>query len=367
LIVGAGIAGLALARALLKRGFDPEIVERADRFTPVGTGIYIPANGYRALEKLGLADGLLARAVRMSHQRIFDHQARLLAEVELARVWSAVGPCVGIRRADLHAMLLEGSIDVPILLGTTVVGVSQTPHAATVTFDDGQTREYEIVVGADGIRSSIRTLVFGEIAPRYVGQISWRFLTRNTAGVTTWTAMLARDRAFLMLPVGSDGLYCYADLVSRSQEDCTVRDARRLRAIFADFAEPVPSLLHKIGRADIVHFAPIEEVHTDPWVKGRVVLIGDAAHATSPNMAEGASMALEDAVVLGEMLGRDRSSSDGLAAFAQRRRARVEWVRTRTHRRDRIRSLPVFLRNLALRAAGATIYKQDYRPLFDEP
>jgi 2-polyprenyl-6-methoxyphenol hydroxylase-like FAD-dependent oxidoreductase len=310
----------------------------------------------------------------MSHQRMLDHVGRVLAQVKLDRVWSDVGPCIGVRRSVLHELLRAGADGVPIRFGKTVAAVMQTLDAVRVTFDDGATREFAIVIGADGIRSSIRRLVFGDILPRYVGQVCWRFLVKGVNGpqrVTTWTVMLAPDRAFLMLPVGDGDLYCYADLVRRELDDPTGREIARLGELFADFAEPAPTLLRRVD-ADAVHFAPIEEVNTDPWVKGRVVLIGDAAHATSPNMAEGASMALEDAMVLSEVLeqlGRhpESMSNDLLAAFAQRRRARVEWVQQRTHRRDRIRALPVFLRNLALRAAGPSIYRQDYKPLFDKP
>jgi FAD-dependent urate hydroxylase len=377
LIVGAGIAGLAVARALRRRGFEPEIVERARAFDAMGmgTGIYMPGNGVRAMETLGLADQLLARAVWMSHQRMLDHAGRVLAQVQLNRVWDGVGQCIGVRRSALHELLRDGAAGVPIQFGKTVSVVTQTLDAVRVTFDDGATREFAIVIGADGIRSSIRRLVFGDIAPRYVGQVCWRFLVKGVNGpqrVTTWTVMLAPDRAFLMLPVGDGDLYVYADLVRRELDDPTGRDVAKLRELFADFAEPAPTLLRRLASADAVHFAPIEEVNTDPWVKGRVVLIGDAAHATSPNMAEGAAMALEDAIVLSEVLeqlGRhpDSMSNDLLSAFAQRRRARVEWVQQRTHRRDRIRALPVFLRNLALRAAGPAIYRKDYKPLFEQP
>jgi 2-polyprenyl-6-methoxyphenol hydroxylase-like FAD-dependent oxidoreductase len=104
------------------------------------------------------------------------------------------------------------------------------------------------------------------------------------------------------MPVGPNRLYCYADLVALATEDPTDRDPVRLLALFGDFAEPVPSILRKLKSFDSIHFSPIEEVVVDNWVQGRVVLIGDAAHATSPNMAEGASMALEDALVLTQML-----------------------------------------------------------------
>jgi 2-polyprenyl-6-methoxyphenol hydroxylase-like FAD-dependent oxidoreductase len=129
----------------------------------------------------------------------------------------------------------------------------------------------------------------------------------------------------------------------------------------------VPSILSELDGFDSVHFSPIEEIVIDSWVQGRVVLVGDAAHATSPNMAEGASMALEDALVLAHMLSTHDSPAGALSAFSERRRARVRWVRQRTHHRDRIRTLPVCLRNLALRVAGTALYQRDYRPLLQEP
>ena len=118
----------------------------------------------------------------------------------------------------------------------------------------------------------------------------------------------------------------------------------------------MPSILSELKTFDSIYFSPIEEIVVDTWVQGRVVLIGDAAHATSPNMAEGASMALEDALVLTRMLATHGSPAEALSAFSERRRARIRWVQQRTHRRDRIRTLPVRLRNLALRLAGTALY-----------
>ena len=245
--------------------------------------------------------------------------------------------------------------------------MSQTDHEVNVAFADGSTGTYDLVVGADGIRSSIRQLVFGDIPPRHLGQVSWRFLVDHSGATKTWTAMLGQRRAFLAMPVGPNRLYCYADLAALATEDPTDRDLFRFLALFGDFAEPVPSILSELESFDSIHFSPIEEVVFDTWVQGRVVLIGDAAHATSPNMAEGASMALEDALVLTQMLATRGSPAEALSAFRERRCSRIRWVQQRTHRRDRIRSLPAPLRNLALRLAGAALYRRDYRPLFDEP
>jgi 2-polyprenyl-6-methoxyphenol hydroxylase-like FAD-dependent oxidoreductase len=367
LIVGGGIAGLALGRALRQQDFVPEIVERAEFWPMGGTGLYLPGNGLRALGALGLADKVLARAVRMSHQRILDHTGRVLAKIDLAKLWNPVGLCVGIARGDLHRILLEGAADCPMRLGTTLSTLSQEDDEVDVVFTDGSTRKYDLVVGADGIHSSIRRLGFGNTHPRHLGQVSWRFLVDHSGAIETWTAMLGRRRTFLAMPVGPNRLYCYADLAAPATEDPTGRDLDRLMALFAEFAEPVPSIFRELGSFDSIHFSPIEEIVLDTWVQGRVVLIGDAAHATSPNMAEGASMALEDALVLTQMLAMHGSPPEALSAFSERRRARIRWVQQRTHRRDRIRTLPARLRNLALRLAGTALYERDYRPLFEEP
>ncbi len=367
LIVGGGIAGLALGRALRQQDFVPEIVERAESWPAGGTGLYLPGNGVRALVALGLADKVLARAVRMSHQRILDHTGRVLAEIDLAKLWNEVGLCVGIARGDLHRILLDGAADVPMRLGTTLSTLSQEDGEVSVTFADGSTGKYDLVVGADGINSSIRRLVFGNIRPRHLGQVSWRFLVDHSGAIETWTAMLGRRRTFLAMPVGPTRLYCYVDLADFATEDPTGRDLGRLMALFAEFAEPVPSIFRELESFDSIHFSPIEEIVLDTWVQGRVVLIGDAAHATSPNMAEGASMALEDALVLTHMLAMHGSPPEALSAFSERRRGRTRWVQQRTRRRDRIRTLPARLRNLALRLAGTALYERDYRPLFEEP
>ena len=367
LIVGGGIAGLALGRALREHGFAAEIIERATSWSAPGTGLYLPANGVRALEALGLVDTLLGRAVRITHQRLLNHRGRLLADIDLAKVWGVVGPCVGIARAELHRILLEGCADVTIRFGATATTLAQDHGAVHVGFADGSKGEYDVLVAADGIQSSIRRLLSDGTGTQHVGQVSWRFLVDRNGGIDMWTAMLGHDRAFLMMPVARNRLYCYADLTTNDTEDPTQRDVARLRALFRDFAEPVPDILSHLESFDSLHFSPIEEVAVHTWGEGHVVLIGDAAHATSPNMAEGASMALEDALVLSRMLASHHSIADALSAFRERRRARTQWVQQRTHRRDRIRTLPSPLRDLGLRMAGSVLYRRDYLPLFGEP
>jgi len=152
----------------------------------------------------------------------------------------------------------------------------------------------------------------------------------------------------------------YADI---NTSDPAGADRNDWRQLFADFADPVPSLLDQATEA---YFAPIEEVVPPTWAAHHVVLIGDAAHASSPNMAQGAAMAVEDALVLAQVL-TDQPVDQALTGYEHRRKARVARVQEQTHRRDRTRNLPPMVRNLTLRLAAERIFKSNYGPLRDPP
>ena len=360
LIVGGGIAGLALARALLQRGITAEVVERATEWQPSGAGLYLPANAVRALHELGVGADVAARANPIGRQRLLDHRGRLLAEIDVERLWDGVGGCVAIHRAVLHEVLLEAMAEVPIRLGVSVTGL-EDGDAPQVIFSDSSTGSYDLVVGADGVHSTIRSLALGGPPASYVGQASWRFIVDGFLEAADWVVRLGRGRSFLTVALGQGVVYCYADL---STSDPTSGADRDWRESFADFAEPVPRLLDDATEA---YFAPIEEVAPPAWTARRVVLVGDAAHASSPNMAQGAAMAVEDALVLAELLTADQPVDQALAGYEQRRKARVVFVQEQTHRRDRTRSLPPAVRNLTLRLAAERIFRSNYGPLRDLP
>jgi FAD-dependent urate hydroxylase len=267
----------------------------------------------------------------------------------------------------LHELLLEAAGDVPIRLGLIVNRVTDEEDIVSVELSDGTSGDYDLVVAADGIASAVRRLAFGPTAlPRPVGQIGWRFLASRPPELTTWSVMLGRRTAFLTLPLARDRVYCYCDVVS--DHDTAGRDpAQQLNELFCEFADPAATLLAALDAAPDIHASAIEEVALDLRAHNRVVLIGDAAHATSPNMAQGAAMALEDALVLADCLQRIPAIPDAIAAFEARRRPRTEWVRAQTHRRDHTRYLPPAIRDNLLRFLGRRIFRANYRPLLDEP
>ncbi|MCI4064570.1 FAD-dependent monooxygenase [Micromonospora sp. R77] len=357
LVVGAGIAGLAVARALRLAGFRPDVTEKLPPTELVDTGLYLPGNAARALRRLDL-DGPVRPLGQVIHrQRFLDATGAPLCEVDLDALWAGVGECRALPRADLHRVLLTGAGGA-VRHGAEVSRVEPLPAGVAVGFTDGTCAEYDLVIGADG-PPAVRTLAALGGPPRPAGQVVYRAVLRHGPRVTDWTALLGQRAGFLLVPIGAGRLYCYAD------EAGTVPPAdplARLRELFGDYGGPVPEALAALER---VHVGTTEEVELGRWFHGRVLLVGDAAHATAPTLSQGAAMALEDAVVLAESLTAAGSVEAALLAYESRRRPRTRWVRDRTRDRNRTRDVPPALRDPLLRGRGGRIFGEHYRLLVD--
>jgi len=367
LIVGAGMAGLSLAIALRRQGINPEIVERQATWPTHGAGIYLVGNAMRSLRFLGVADDVLGKGSVIRTQTLMNDRGRKLAEIDTGNVWASCGPCVGVRRSDLQEALVKELGTANLRFSTTVDTLKQREEAVAVRFSDGTERDYDLVVGADGVRSTIRQQIFGESNPRFCGQVAWRFLARCPPSITGWTLFAGRHGTFLFIPVGGDQAYCYADAaVAEPMHDPIEGRVERLRSRFADYSSPVPEALAELKSPDQIHFGAIEEILQEPWATRNILLIGDSAHATSPNMASGAAMAFEDSLVLAKLIGSEREVGQVIDEYSNQRAARVRWVHEQTHRRDRIRSLPPVIRDLLTRYFAVRFYRANYGPLLAE-
>jgi 2-polyprenyl-6-methoxyphenol hydroxylase-like FAD-dependent oxidoreductase len=333
LIVGAGIAGLSVATALARSSsIECDLVERDRDWTTIGAGITLHPNGMRALRTLGLADAVEAAGQPIELVRTLTAGGELRSEFP-GEVWDGVGRTVAIHRAALQEVLRSGARETPVRLGTTVTGLTQFADAVEASFSDGTRRRYDLAVGADGIRSSLRSMCFVDTPPQYVGQMYWR-TSVNADVVATATMMFDERRFVALIPLGGGQTYIAAQLFGTDPFELAPPDVvPAVRERFADFASPMSDALACFDDAT-VHFGPAEEIERDQWRAGRVLLVGDAAHACSPTLAQGASMAFEDAVVLARLLEREAGGDPPLDrvldAFVARREPRARWVRERT-------------------------------------
>lgn len=367
LIVGGGIAGLAMARALEQQGLSADLVERKADAPQGGTGLYLPGNAARALQQLDVLEALTAAAVPINTQRILDSQGRPLSVTHTRDVWSSCGPCLALPRATLHSALRSALRQTRLRFDTAITGIEALGEKSLATFSDGTTGEYDLVIGADGLHSNVRQLLFPETRPAYTGNVCWRFITQDTVGVDGWTVMLGNGSSLLALPIGDGQVYVYADKAMSEQAAQRTVTPLPTRALLDEFSAPLSGLIAQLPAQTQVHFSRIEQVVMNDWVKGNVVLMGDAAHASSPSMAEGAGMALEDALVLAQelaqMLTTPATLTEALAAYGRRRKPRLDWVQQQCVARDKMRRLPAWGRVPLLKLAGNRLYKRSYGPL----
>ncbi|GHF09700.1 salicylate hydroxylase [Streptomyces spiralis] len=239
------MSGLALAKSPLDRGLPVDVVKRRaeDEQAALGAGLYLPAKTVRALPSIGVGDAVAELAEPVSRQRLHDHRGRLLAEF-------------GVDRTGAMSVL--------------------DWRSQTVAFADGTTEAHDLVVGADGIDSAVRRSLFGGPAPRFLGQLCWRFIAEDvTSGITDWTAHLGtKGRTSLTVQLGAGRVYCYADINS----PVPAAPAGDRRTLFADFGGPVPRLL-ETGRD--AHFAALRESVNRVWTRPGVALVSDAAISLS--------------------------------------------------------------------------------------
>jgi 2-polyprenyl-6-methoxyphenol hydroxylase-like FAD-dependent oxidoreductase len=368
LIVGGGIAGLTLATALHHHGLTAELVERAPAWHAAGAGIAVQPNGLSILRALGLGAAVEQAGTVIGSWEYCDPQGEVLCQTDLRALWGNTAPFIGVERTTLQHVLLAGAAAVRARLGISITSLTQDGDAVSVCFSDGSSADYDLVVGADGIGSTVRHLAFGPGPPTYAGQMSLRSLAPlRVHGLPKVQMLLGEGCYFGLCPVGAGRVYAFANVLEPRFHDSLPGRLARLRARFAGFGTIVQDYLAVLECDEQIHASPIEFVEQDPWHAGRVVLIGDAAHATPPMMAQGGCMALEDAYVLADVLSSADSVQTALATYVRRRTPRVRWVQEQSRAVAESLRLPVALRDATLRARGDQLFQDRFRPLVAPP
>jgi 2-polyprenyl-6-methoxyphenol hydroxylase-like FAD-dependent oxidoreductase len=343
LVVGAGISGLAAARGLRVAGFRPDVVEELPASVVPRAGIFLPGNAARALRRLGLDAPLRPLGDLIFRQVFQDTRGRELFEMDIAGLWAGVGESRALSRADLQQVLVTG-VGGAVRYETAVTDLEIVDGAAKVEFSNGTVAEYDLVIGADGRRSTIRAKagLGGPASP--TGQIVYRSVVSGGPPLSDWTALLGRRSQFVVMPMGSRRLYCHADETVAADTPNPADPLAHVRELFGGFGGPVPAILAAMEKVQV---ARTDEVVLERWSKG-------------------AAMALEDAAVLGEVLKDTPEDVPGaLRAYELRRRKRCDQVRERTRERDRTRDVPPTLRDPMLRRRGKRIFADQYRGLVE--
>jgi len=330
LIVGGGIAGLALATGLRRLGLAPIVVEQAPQFGAVGAGIVLNANAMAMMDRLGLADAACDAGRRLSTGEVTDARGRCLSRLNFGELTADLGPTITIHRAALHEVLLSSCHDLELHSGTTVEHLMDRGDVVEVKLSNGTAAEFDWVIGQ----------VFGETAPVYSGYTCWRFVADCPPGLDHAQEMWGRGLRFGLVPMAGNRVYCFTCAnMPAGTDDPEEGRVDRFRSRFGGFGGFVPAALEQITKPEQLIHNDLADLPKHPWFKGRVLLIGDAGHATTPNMGQGAGMAIEDAAVLCEMLSGGESWADVLPAFAARREPRVRFIVDQSRRIGQIGQL----------------------------
>lgn len=335
LIVGGGIGGLTVAALLGRRGIACDLIERTAAWAPVGAGITLGVNATRILDSAGLLDRAVACGRVIEMASITTPSGRPLSRVALGEALRPWGVSLAIHRADLHAVLVGGCDAASIRLGTTLKTI-EPGEPSRVTFSDGSSGEYDLIVGADGIRSQVRDLVFGEVRSQYSGYACWRFVVNARIDPTEMFEMWGRGKRFGFVPLTDDRVYAFATInTPAASEELASMDVDAFRKFYADFTGPARPVLDALTPQTKLIYGDLEEIVMDRWTRSGVVLLGDAAHAMTPNLGQGAAMAMEDAAVLVGELASGGALAGVLERYEKRRRPRAGRVQEMSRRQGR--------------------------------
>ncbi len=324
-MVGAGIAGLAVAHALAGLGYGVRLLERDRELRSEGAGLSLWPNAASALRELGLA-GVLADAHVVKRAAALTPVGEVVSWAPLERIGERLGPLLSVHRGELLAALRE-AVEVPVEFGVRVRLEGDSLQA------DGEPLEADLIVGGDGIRSAARELVAPGIGPRSAGYGAWRGVA--STGVATpdrASEALGRGKRFGLVPLSGERTYWFAVLAGAQGDEDLERE-------FGGWHEPIADVLAATPPA-ARGYLPIEDLPSLPrWHTGNVVLVGDAAHAMTPNLGQGAAQALQDVATLRRALAV-AAPREAIARYESERKRRAERVVLRSRVAGRIAQTP---------------------------
>jgi 2-polyprenyl-6-methoxyphenol hydroxylase-like FAD-dependent oxidoreductase len=331
LIIGGGIGGLTAAIANRQRGFEVDVFESAPALQPVGKGIWVPTNAMIVFDRLGVSDAIKQAGWELERIQIHDLMDGLLLDIDLRPFASRYGhSTISIHRAALVKVLADKLPADRLHLGKRCTGFERDAEGVTVRFADGDERRGDFLVGADGIHSIVREQLIPRVPLRYSGQTCYRGianfeppqnLTRTCREIWGGAIRIGFSK------IGPGQLYWFAPQTAPAASPTPSQPLSDwLAKQYAEFPSPVPEMLRhtpfsEIIRTDLYDFAPLSR-----WSQSQVTLLGDAAHAMTPNLGQGGAQAIEDAYVLAEQLAVHQDPRQAFQTYEKLRMPKVHWI-----------------------------------------
>ncbi len=346
IVVGAGIGGLSTAIALRRIGVETTVFERAGELKEIGAGVALAANAVKALRGFGLATAIKDIGVPVRDAEICSWQGEVLSRLPVLEIGQRVGAeSVAVHRADLQAVLLKELGQEKVRLGAKCVGFEQGEGGVVAWFADGREERGDLLIGADGLRSVIRAQLIGDGPPRYAGYTTWRAVVKPERELVppgyaceTW----GRGARFISAQIGEGRVYWAATRNAPQGEEEAPAASRRKSAvskIVRGWHEPIEELVSSTEETSILRTDIYDRKPVKRWNKGRVTLLGDAAHPMTPDLGQGACQAIEDAVVLAKCLSEESDPAWALRHYEARRTRRVAAIVQRSRRFGRVAQL----------------------------
>lgn len=333
LVVGGGIGGMAAAIALTRVGCEVEIVELDPQWRALGAGLTLNGGALRALSQLGMMENVLTAGYSSTGPvRAFDSHGTVVSEGPTDPIFDAGIPNMGgILRPKFHQVMREAVIasGIPVRAGVSINRLEERADHVQVTTNDGREAPYALVIGADGLYSTTRSLIFPEATkPRFTGQGCWRAVVPRPKDVTATIVYFGETAKVGFNPISEEEMYVY--LLESQPGNPWIPQSEwvdQMRKKLEPFHGHLGEIRDGLGAHSQINYRPLEVIMLpSPWYAGHVLLIGDAAHATTPHVGYGAGLAIEDAVVLGELVASGADTPAILDQFMQRRYERCRTI-----------------------------------------